>query len=268
MNMENRIIINYEVKRMDLKFYNKLNKLTEKSKEVYLGTVIEAKGELSELKEAKFALTKDELFYSNSSQKEALDQIIKQVGKEKILNMYNPELKEITVEGKGEIELYIEPVTDNPRLVLFGAGHIANQVSKIASLMDFEITIIDDRAEFLNKERFPEADHIIVEKYADYLKRYKPEKNDYVVIITRGHQFDYEVLSSVIDQDCKYVGMIGSSKKIREVFDRLREVDNASEELLETVHTPIGLSIGAETTAEIAVAIMAEIVQIRRQKDE
>ena len=266
--MENRIIINYEVKKMDINFYNKLNKKMEKSKDVYVGTIVEADGKLSELKELKFALTETEVLYSNPDKKADIDQIIEQIDKDKILNMNNPELNKLSIENKGEIELYIEPVSDNPRLVLFGAGHIANQVSKIASLMDFEITIIDDRAEFLNKERFPEADHIIVEKYTDYLKRYEPEKNDYVVIITRGHQFDYEVLSSVIDKECKYVGMIGSSKKIREVFDRLREVDNVSEELLKTVHTPIGLSIGAETTAEIAVAIMAEIVQVRRQKDE
>lgn len=266
--MGNRLIINYEVKRMDINFYNELNKKMEKFKDVYVGTIVKAKGRLSELKELKFALTENEVFYSNSDKKAALDQIIEEVGKDSILNMNNPELKNLSIENKGEVELYIEPVSDNPRLVLFGAGHIANQVSKIASLMDFEITIIDDRAEFLNKERFPEADHIIVEKYTDYLKQYEPEKNDYIVIITRGHQFDYEVLSSVIDKECKYVGMIGSSKKIREVFERLREVDNASEKLLETVHTPIGLSIGAETTAEIAVAIMAEIVQVRRQKDE
>ena len=253
---------------MDLNFYNNLNKLMEKSKEVYVGTIVEADGELSELQGLKFALSKEETIYSSSDQKEALDEIINEVGKDKIIKMNNPELKELNIKGKGDIELYIEPVTDNPRLVLFGAGHIANQVSKIASLMDFEITIIDDRDEFLNKERFPEADHIIIEQYKDYLKDYEPEKNDYIVIITRGHQFDYEVLSSTIDADCKYVGMIGSSKKIREVFDKLREVDNVSEELLDTVHTPIGLSIGAETTAEIAVAIMGEIVQVRRQKDE
>ncbi len=253
---------------MDLNFYNNLNKLMEKSKDVYVGTIIEADGELSELKGLKFALSKEKAIYSSVDQKESLDEVINEVGKDKIIKMNNPELKELNIKDKSDLELYIEPVTDNPRLVLFGAGHIANQVSKIASLMDFEITIIDDRDEFLNKERFPEADHIIIEQYKDYLKDYEPEKNDYIVIITRGHQFDYEVLSSTIDSDCKYVGMIGSSKKIREVFDKLREVDNVSEELLDTVHTPIGLSIGAETTAEIAVAIMGEIVQVRRQKDE
>ena len=253
---------------MKANFYKELNDLTEDFKEVCVGTIVNAEGKLSELKEAKFALTKEKTIYSNSDQAEDLKEILDTVGKDSILKMSNPELKEVEVSDKGKVELYLEPVTDNPRLILFGAGHIANQVSKIASLMDFEITIIDDREKFLNRERFPEADHIIVQNYTDYLDEYNPEKNDYVVIITRGHQFDYDVLSGVIDEDCKYVGMIGSSKKIGEVFDKLREVDNASEELLDTVYTPIGLDIGAQTTAEIAVAIMGEIVKVRRTKDE
>ena len=252
---------------MDLNFYQQLNKLTAKDKDVYVGTVIEAEDDTG-LREEKFALSEQELIFSQSQKSPEIKRIIESIGKNKILNLNDPELKEIELDELGKIKLYIEPVTDNPRLVLFGAGHIANQVSKIASLMDFEITIIDDREEFLNSERFPEADYIIVERYTDYLKKYEPEKNDYVVIITRGHQYDYEVLSSVIDKQCKYVGMIGSSKKIREVFTKLREDDKVSEELLETVHTPIGLSIGAETTAEIAVAIMAEIVQVRRKNNE
>jgi xanthine dehydrogenase accessory factor len=253
---------------MKANFYKELNDLTEDFKEVFVGTIVNTDQKHSELKEAKFALTKEKAIYSSSDQAEKLNEILETIGKENILKMSNPELKEIELYGEGKVELYLEPVTDNPRLILFGAGHIANQVSKIASLMDFEITVIDDREKFLNKERFPEADHLVVKDYTDYLNEYKPEKNDYVVIITRGHQFDYDVLSGVIDEDCKYVGMIGSSKKIGEVFDELRKVDNASEELLDTVYTPIGLDIGAQTTAEIAVAIMGEIVKVRRTKDE
>ncbi len=253
---------------MKANFYNELNNLTEDFKEVFVGTIVNTDQKHSELKEVKFALTKEKTIYSSSDQTEKINEILETIGKDNILKMNNPGLKEIELNGKGKVELYLEPVTDNPRLILFGAGHIANQVSKIASLMDFEITVIDDREKFLNKERFPEADHLIVKDYSDYLNEYEPEKNDYVVIITRGHQFDYDVLSGVIDEDCKYVGMIGSSKKIGEVFDELRKVDNASEELLDTVYTPIGLDIGAQTTAEIAVAIMGEIVKVRRTKDE
>jgi xanthine dehydrogenase accessory factor len=253
---------------MNINFYKKLNDLTEKTKDVAVVTVIDADNKYQELKEKKVALSDKEVIYSDENSKVKLDSIIKSFGRSKILKMSNPETKELKLEDGSIIKIYIEPLTDNPRLVLFGAGHIANQVSKIASLMDFEITVVDDREDFLNKDRFPEADHTIVQKYTDFLKDFKVEKNDYIVIITRGHQFDYDVLREVIDTKAKYVGMIGSSKKIKEVFDKLREVDKTSEEQLNTVYTPIGLDIGAETTSEIAVAIIGEIVKVRRLQDE
>jgi len=253
---------------MNINFYKKLNDLTEKTKDVAVVTVIDADNKYQALKEKKVALSDKEVIYSDENSKVKLDSIIKSFGRSKILKMSNPETKKLKLEDGSIIQIYIEPLTDNPRLVLFGAGHIANQVSKIASLMDFEITVVDDREDFLNKDRFPEADHTIVQKYTDFLKDFKVEKNDYIVIITRGHQFDYDVLREVIDTKAKYVGMIGSSKKIKEVFDKLREVDKTSEEQLDTVYTPIGLEIGAETTSEIAVAILGEIVKVRRLQDE
>jgi len=253
---------------MNINFYKKLNELTEKTKDVAVVTVIDADNKYQALKEKKVALSDKKVIYSDENSKVKLDSIIKSFGRSKILKMSNPETKKLKLEDGSIIQIYIEPLTDNPRLVLFGAGHIANQVSKIASLMDFEITVVDDREDFLNKDRFPEADHTIVQKYTDFLKDFKVEKNDYIVIITRGHQFDYDVLREVIDTKAKYVGMIGSSKKIKEVFDKLREVDKTSEEQLDTVYTPIGLDIGAETTSEIAVAIIGEIVKVRRLQDE
>ncbi|MDZ7673376.1 MAG: XdhC family protein [Halanaerobiales bacterium] len=253
---------------MNINFYKKLNSLTEKTKEVALVTVIDADDKYQELKEKKIALSGQEEIYSDEKSKDKLINVIESFGRDKILKMSNPELKEVELDDGTNLQIYIEPLTDNPRLVLFGAGHIANQVSKIASLMDFEITIVDDREDFLNRDRFPEADHIIVKKYTDFLKDFEVEKNDYIVIITRGHQFDYNVLREVIDTKAKYVGMIGSSKKNKEVFDKLREVDKVTEKQLDTVYTPIGLAIGAETTSEIAVAILGEIVKVRRLQDE
>lgn len=253
---------------MNINFYKKLNKLTEKTKDVAVVTVINSDEKYKEFKEKKVALSDQEEIYSDEKSMDILTNIIKSFGRDKILKMSNPELKEVELEDRSNVQIYIEPLTDNPRLVLFGAGHIANQVSKIASLMDFEITIVDDREDFLNRDRFPEADHIIVKKYTDFLKDFEVEKNDYIVIITRGHQFDYYVLREVIDTKAKYVGMIGSSKKNKEVFDKLREVDKVTEKQLDTVYTPIGLDIGAETTSEIAVAIMGEIVKVRRLQDE
>lgn len=253
---------------MKVNFYLKLKQLSKRDNNLIVGTVISADKEYKNLQGEKFILTdKDHLKYSNEKYKDEINCLIEKLGKDTLLNLDNPEHKTLKINDS-DLEIYLEPVVDNPRLILFGAGHIANSVSKVASLMDFEITVIDDRKEFLNKERFPEVDHLILKSYKKYLSEYKVEKNDYIVIVTRGHQFDYDVLRKVIDKNCKYIGMIGSSKKIKEVYDRLREEDNVNEELLKSVHSPIGLAIGAETTSEIAVAIIAEIVEVRRLKNE
>ncbi|MCF8008182.1 MAG: XdhC family protein [Halanaerobiales bacterium] len=253
---------------MKVNFYQKLNQLSKKGNNLVVSTVISADNEYKILKGEKFILVdNDHLEYSNEKNKEKINCLIKEIGKKTLLNFDNPQLKTLKIDDSN-LKVYLEPVVDNPRLILFGAGHIANSVSKVASLMDFEITVIDDRKEFLNRERFPEIDHLILKSYKNYLSEYKVEKNDYIVILTRGHQFDYDVLREVIDKNCKYIGMIGSSKKVKEVYDRLKEVDNINDQLLKSIHSPIGLAIGAETTAEIAVAIIAEIIKIRRAKDE
>lgn len=175
------------------------------------------------------------------------------------------ELKEISLDAENKLEIFLEPVVDKPQLKVFGAGHIAKQLVKICSLMDFNITVIDDREEFLNHDNFPTADHLVVMPYSEYFDKYKVKENDYLVTVTRGHQYDYDVLKNVIHSEADYIGMIGSSRKNKTVFAQLKE-DGISEEKLAEVHAPIGLAIGSETPAEIAVAIAAEIIAVRRDK--
>ncbi len=175
------------------------------------------------------------------------------------------QLKEINLDQDNKLEVFLEPVVDQPHLTVFGAGHIAEPLVKICSLMDFSITVVDDREEFLNYDKFPTADQLLLLDYSDYFSSAKIKENDYLVIVTRGHQHDYRVLKNVINSEAAYIGMIGSSRKIRTVYNQLRD-DGISEEKLAAVHAPIGLEIGSETPAEIAVAIAAEIVAIRRDK--
>ncbi len=165
---------------------------------------------------------------------------------------------------EGEIELFFEPLLEKSRLIIFGAGHIAKPLAKIAKMINFEITIVDDRDEFINADRFPAADYLECKSFADFTDELEVRKNDYLVIVTRGHQFDYQVLRDVIKSQAAYIGMIGSSRKINQVYTELRETDKLSEELLETVHAPIGLEIGAETPEEIAVAIAGQLISVRR----
>jgi xanthine dehydrogenase accessory factor len=174
-------------------------------------------------------------------------------------------LKEIKLDQDNKLEIFLEPVVDQPRLTVFGAGHIAEPLVKICSLLDFTITVVDDREEFLNYNRFPTADQLLLLDYSDYFQSARIKENDYLVIVTRGHQHDYQVLKNVINSVASYIGMIGSSRKIKTVYNQLRD-DGIAEGKLAAVHAPIGLDIGSETPAEIALAIAAEIIAIRRDK--
>ena len=155
-----------------------------------------------------------------------------------------------------------EPLPECFPLYLFGAGHVAQFVSKIAKIANFTITVIDDRDDFANRERFPDADAIIVEKFRDAFNSLHFTGREYVVAVTGSHESDAEVLEEAMKKATKYVGMIGSKKKVRTILDRLREkgIDDAT---IRRVRAPIGISIHAETPQEIAISIVAELVTVR-----
>ena len=158
--------------------------------------------------------------------------------------------------------LLIETVVPPPCLYIYGGGHISQHISRMAKAVDFNVTIIDDREIFACRERFPEADEIIVGEFKDVFKTGQPLHNGYAVIVTRGHKHDAVVLEEVLKRPPRYTGMIGSRRKVKILFDDLRRKGFA-EDLLGTVHAPIGIDIGAETPQEIAVSIVAELIKVR-----
>ena len=164
----------------------------------------------------------------------------------------------------GIVDVFLEPIKPLPSLIIFGGGHISYFLARIGKMVDFRVTIIDDRPEFANPERFPEADATIAEDMASVVKRLAINSSSYIVIVTRGHMKDEQVLEWAITTPAGYIGMIGSKRKIKTSFSYL-ETKGITREQLDKVHSPIGLAIGAETPEEIAVAIMAEIIQVRRQ---
>ncbi|MFW6025431.1 MAG: XdhC family protein [Candidatus Woesearchaeota archaeon] len=177
--------------------------------------------------------------------------------------------EKITLElNEGKIELFLDPIYDDPRVIIFGSGHVSQPLAKIAKVAGFTVNVVDDRKGLLNKGYFPTADKLILSEYSDYLDEMKIRNDDYLVIVTRGHQHDYEVLKGVIDSPAKYIGMIGSKTKVKLTFDELREKDNVNEKLLNKVDAPIGIHLGSETPAEIAVSIMAKIISVRRGRNE
>ncbi len=159
--------------------------------------------------------------------------------------------------------IYVQPLGVPGTAYVFGAGHCGKSLIPLLSLVGFRTVIVDDRADFANAERFPEADTIVVpESFEDALEKLPIDGQSYLVIMTRGHMFDRSVLAQALATPALYVGMIGSKKKVAETFRSLREQGFTDEDLAR-VHSPIGMPIGAETPEEIAVSIAAEIIRVR-----
>ena len=169
----------------------------------------------------------------------------------------------IAYEQAGERREFVDEIGPGPRLVIAGAGHVAQAVADIASKLDFRVTVIDDRVDYASDSRFPTAEQRIVGPIEDELRGCGIDDNTYVVIVTRGHSRDGQALGAVIDSPARYIGLIGSKRKIKTIFDDLHE-SGVPLEKLTRVHAPIGYEIGAVTVPEIAVSICAELVAVRR----
>lgn len=164
----------------------------------------------------------------------------------------------------GIMDIYVEPIIPTPTVFIFGGGHISLFVSKISAMVGFQVVVVDDRAQFANRERFPEAEQVIAEEFFMAFPKLKGNRSSYLVIVTRGHAYDQEVLEWALGTDAKYIGMIGSKKKIQTVYKNLAEKGIAQEKF-QRVHAPIGLDIGALTPEEIAVSIVGEMIRVRRE---
>ncbi len=165
----------------------------------------------------------------------------------------------------GVMDIYIEPILPTPKVFIFGGGHVSLFVCRMSHMIGFQVAVIDDRPLFANQERFPEAEEVIAEEFPLALPKLLVNSSAYLVIVTRGHAYDQEVLEWALSKEVKYIGMIGSRKKIQTVFQNLREKGFTPGQL-QRVHAPIGLNIGALTPEEIAVSIVAEMIQVHREK--
>jgi xanthine dehydrogenase accessory factor len=187
-----------------------------------------------------------------------------------------PRLLHFDLSGKGEkasmicggqLDVLIEPILPSETLYLFGAGHISEITAKIAKMLGFRIIVIDPRPDYNNKDRFPDAQLHIVDEYESAFPKLNIKSDGYAVIFTTGHLFDELCLHFAIGTGAKYIGMIGSKKKVADIKERLFK-KGASKKKLELVYSPIGIKIGAQTPAEIAVSILAEIIMVRRQENQ
>jgi len=166
----------------------------------------------------------------------------------------------------GQMEVYIDPIAPAPPLYIVGAGHVGWHLARMAAEAGFRIHVIDDREKFANAERFPAAENIEVDDIGAWLHRAELPPGAYAVVVTRGHTHDFDALRALAARELRYVGLIGSRAKVARIFAAL-EAEGMPVECLRRVHAPIGLDIGAITPAEIAVAILAELIAIRHGKD-
>jgi len=164
----------------------------------------------------------------------------------------------------GTLDIFVEPVLPAASLYIFGAGHVALNLYRTAKNAGFDVTVIDDRGSYANRERFPEAVDVIAENYDLAMERINPRETSYIVIVTRGHRDDMRVLRWAVQTPARYIGMIGSRRKTISIFRELVK-EGIPERHFERVHAPVGLDIGAITPEEIAVAITAELIAVRRR---
>jgi xanthine dehydrogenase accessory factor len=163
----------------------------------------------------------------------------------------------------GTLEIFIEPVLPPALLYLFGAGHVSVNLYKTSQMAGFEVIVVDDRAAYANRERFPEAREVIAEDFEAAMTRLAPNESAFVVIVTRGHRDDMRVLRWAVQTPARYIGMIGSKRKVIAIYKELQK-EGLPAQLFERVHAPVGLDLGAVTPEEIAVAITAEMIALRR----
>jgi xanthine dehydrogenase accessory factor len=166
----------------------------------------------------------------------------------------------------GTLEVFVEPVLPPALLYIFGAGHVAVNLCKAAANAGFEPIVIDDRTSYATQERFPLAREIHALDFEDAIRTLDPNEASYLVIVTRGHRDDMRILRWAVQTRARYIGMIGSRRKVIEIFKTLRK-EQIPAHLFDRVHAPIGLDIGAITPEEIAVAITAELIAVRRHSD-
>ncbi|HEY6769361.1 MAG TPA: XdhC/CoxI family protein [Candidatus Sulfotelmatobacter sp.] len=164
----------------------------------------------------------------------------------------------------GTLEIFVEPVLPPAVLYIFGAGHVAINLCKTAANVGFDVVVTDDRTSYATRDRFPDARETNALDFEEAMEKFDPNESAYIVIVTRGHRDDMRILRWAVQTQARYIGMIGSRRKVIEIFKTLQAEDLAAS-LFDRVHAPVGLDIGAVTPEEIAVAITAELIAIRRK---
>ncbi|MEW6375395.1 MAG: XdhC family aldehyde oxidoreductase maturation factor [Thermodesulfobacteriota bacterium] len=251
-----------------LDIYQEVMRIRQKGGTAILATLVSVDDAFPEEKDSKVLMRSSgekvgSLFAGEPLEQRVLKEI-ESLSKEKkprvmVLNSWREDLP------WKKIEVLLEPVFSEPTVYLFGAGHVSQQVAPLAKKVEFKVVVIDDREMFANRERFPEADEVIVSDFERCFGQLHIDDSSYIIIVTRGHLYDGFVLEQALQTSARYIGMIGSKKKIHILFQNLMK-KGISRETLNRVYAPIGIDINSETPEEIAVSIVAELIKVKGEQ--
>ena len=253
-----------------LEIYQEIVKIISKGERAALATVISSQGSTPRQPGTKILIKKDGTTVGTIGGGRVEHQIREKAVE--VMNSGEAQVVHFDLSGEedlsgmicgGQMDIFLEPIMPLETLYLLGAGHISQNVAAMGKRLGFQVVVIDPRTEFNNAERFPTADSLMVEEYASALSQLHIDHESYIVIFTPGHVSDEQCLQVVSGTGAKYIGMIGSQKKVKDIKELLLRKD-VSEQQLDRVKAPVGLAIGAETPEEIAISILAEIVKVRR----
>jgi xanthine dehydrogenase accessory factor len=232
----------------------------EAKQRVALATIVDASN--SDLSGARVVVHADGAMTGALNDERLCATIVDRVGSLFAKGIEKPEFFQIS-NLKSQICVYIEPFLPKPTLLIAGAGHIGAMLAKLAAMCDFEVTIVDDRPDLCNPQRVPEA-HCVCADIVETFRHYPVTPDTFIVIVTRGHRHDSKVLREIIHAPARYVGMIGSRRKITLIYKEMVDEGIATQAELTHVHSPMGLQIGSLLVPEIAVSVLAELIAVRR----
>jgi xanthine dehydrogenase accessory factor len=251
--------------------YDEIVRLRKSGQRCALATIVQVNGSIPSYESAKLLVREDGSFLGTvgggcveaevwTAAREAMD-----TGQPKHLNfaLNQDAAYDSGLICGGQLNVFVEPILPQPRAIIFGAGHVSKSLSKVASLAGFATVIVDDREQFANRDRFPEADEVHAGEYENVFSQLQVTDSCYLVIVTRGHRDDLRVLRWAIHTPARYVSMIGSRRKVLGVMKEL-EKEGVPRHAFDRLFAPMGLDIGAVSPEEIAVSVVAEMIAVRR----
>ena len=251
--------------------YEEIVRVRREGDRAALATIVRRHGSTPRRDFAKMLISEDGSTIGSVGGGQTEAEVIKEAGRvmetgEASLLKYQLTQKDAAEEGLtcgGTLEVFVEPILPDPKLILMGAGHIGQMVAEAAHRVGFKVAVVDDRESFANEERFPEAEEIVVASFQEGLDAVTVSQTSFILIATRGHGHDQSVLEQALQTPACYIGMIGSRRKTQIIVQKLLE-KGVSPEALSRLYAPIGIEIGSETPEEIAVSVVAELIAILR----